>query len=60
VVGSTEVDTITGDANANYIAGRQGTTSWRGGGNDTYIFKDGWGTDTITDTAGTDTLDFSL
>ena len=31
-----------------------------GAGDDTYRFKDGWGADTVVDTAGSDTIDFVL
>ena len=30
-----------------------------GAGDDTYKFNNGWGADTVTDSAGNDTLDFS-
>ena len=51
VVGSNSADDITD--------GGDGDTYEGGGGDDIYRFGDDWGTDTITDSAGANTLDFS-
>ena len=51
VIGGSGNDTITADANANTLSG--------GAGDDTCKFNNGWGADTVTDSAGNDTLDFS-
>ena len=51
VVGGSGNDTITADTNTNTLSG--------GTGDDTYKFNNGWGADTVVDSAGNDTLDFS-
>ncbi|MEW6092657.1 MAG: hypothetical protein AB1531_01705, partial [Chloroflexota bacterium] len=53
-------DTLTGNTAANVLAGGGGNDQLNGGaGNDTYRFTDGWGQDVISDSSGTDHLDFS-
>ena len=62
LTGSPYDDTLTGDANDNVLTGLSGSDSLTGGlGDDTYIFGDGFGTDTVIETAGggSDILDFS-
>jgi Ca2+-binding RTX toxin-like protein len=53
-------DTISGLAGNDWITGGRGNDSLDGGsGDDTYLYANNWGIDTITDSAGIDTLDFS-
>ncbi|RMG78267.1 MAG: hypothetical protein D6712_21755, partial [Chloroflexi bacterium] len=55
-------DTITANGGTDVIIGNAGDDVLNGGdGDDTYIFDDGWGIDTtpISDSSGTDTLDFT-
>ncbi|MEQ1903097.1 MAG: calcium-binding protein [Pirellulaceae bacterium] len=62
LIGGALGDTLTGNGRANVLVGNGGDDSLRGqGGNDTYRFDcdNALGTDTITETAGIDTLDFS-
>ena len=62
IIGTTDADTINGLGGNDFLAGDSGDDSIVGGtGNDTYSFDaDGpQGSDTITDTIGYDTLDFS-
>lgn len=51
VVSGSGNDTITGNSLSNILNGADG--------NDTYCFLDGFGTDTINETAGSDTVDLS-
>lgn len=53
VISGSGSNTLTSDANANTLTGSSGS--------DTYVFANGWGSDTVTDTGtnGTDSLDFS-
>ena len=44
-------DTLIGNSGANFLTG--------GAGNDTYIFTQNWGIDTLSDASGTDTVDLS-
>ena len=51
---------LTGSGN-DLITSSSANNILRGGaGDDTYRFKDGWGADTVVDTAGSDTIDFVL
>ncbi len=62
IIGGALNDSLTGNALANRLTGRGGNDSLVGGANnDTYIFDTDspLGADTIIDTAGDDTLDFS-
>ncbi|HUV15159.1 MAG TPA: calcium-binding protein, partial [Pelolinea sp.] len=62
LVGSLFDDFLYGDNLDNIFVGNDGIDLLVGrGGNDTYVFFDNWGTDTITETSGggTDALDFS-
>ncbi|MCY2998440.1 MAG: LEPR-XLL domain-containing protein, partial [Planctomycetota bacterium] len=66
VVGSTFADTITGNMLENRITGGGGGDTLAGGAaDDTYVFTNGWGSDTIAEepglenAAGEDTVDFS-
>lgn len=62
VIGTPGNDSITGGAIANRIIGGLGDDILAGGGgNDVYVFDSaaGIGSDTITDTAGIDTFDFT-
>ncbi|RLB70480.1 MAG: hypothetical protein DRH04_03515, partial [Deltaproteobacteria bacterium] len=60
VIGSSFADTIIGSNGNNVIDGRGGDDTLNGSaGNDRYLFGDDWGNDTLTDTSGSDTLDFS-
>ena len=53
-------DTVIGDKGADHIHGRRGDDHLSGGaGHDTYYYSRGDGRDTITDSAGTDTLKFN-
>ncbi len=62
-------DTLLGNAGADVIEGGNGNDRIIGGdgndtldgeaGNDTYVFHNAWGEDSITDSSGIDTLDFS-
>ncbi len=59
VIGGAGNDTLTGDSKANRLAGGAGNDILAGGGgDDTYVLTPG-ATATITDTGGTDTLDYS-
>ncbi|HUV15397.1 MAG TPA: calcium-binding protein, partial [Pelolinea sp.] len=60
LIGSIYADTIRGDELDNTIIGNGGGDTLDGGsGNDTFIFTDNWGADILSDTSGTDKLDFS-
>ncbi|MEI6533804.1 MAG: Calx-beta domain-containing protein [Verrucomicrobiaceae bacterium] len=62
ITGGSAGDSLTGNASANGITGGGGVDTLNGaGGNDTYFFDtdNALGNDTIVDSAGTDTLDFS-
>lgn len=62
IIGTQLADTLTGNALNNTLQGAGGNDTLQGGdGNDTYLFNADLqlGTDTITDTIGIDTLDFS-
>jgi acrosin len=60
LIGGSGDDTLTGNAGNNVITGGAGNDTLNGGaGNDTYIFRSGWGVDTVGDPAGSDTLDFA-
>lgn len=60
-VGNALVNTIIGNSGNNKITGGGGNDNLQGGaGNDTYIYGPGFGRDTITDTSGTDTIQFGL
>ena len=51
---------ITGNSGANIIAGGAGNDTLNGGaGNDTYVFTTGFGTDSVIDAGGDNSLDFS-
>jgi Ca2+-binding RTX toxin-like protein len=62
-------DALIGTSGADYIFALSGNDKIAAGalddytdggvGNDTYSYKDGWGTDTLVDTTGVDTLNFS-
>ncbi len=61
VIGTDLNDTITGSSAENILTGGPGDDALQGGeSNDTYIFADGWGTDTVTEQSdeGEDALDF--
>ena len=59
LIGGSAADTLIGDGGVNFITGNGEDDILQGGaGNDTYLFGNGWGADTVTDTSGTDTLDF--
>lgn len=63
VVGGSLADTLTGGTGNNSLTGGPGDDTLAGGaGNDSYKFDadSALGTDSISDSAGTDTLDFSL
>jgi Ca2+-binding RTX toxin-like protein len=62
LIGGSQADNFTGDGSANKFTGNGGNDTLNGaGGNDTYYFDvdTALGSDTITDSAGIDTLDFS-
>ncbi|MBC8507306.1 MAG: hypothetical protein H8D34_20775, partial [Chloroflexi bacterium] len=62
LTGGSGDDDLSGDAANNILTGGPGDDDLTGrAGDDTYIFADGWGTDTIFENAGEgrDTLDFS-
>jgi hypothetical protein len=62
LIGGSAADTLLGDAGDNRITGNTGNDAMAGGlGNDTFVFADGWGSDTVTElpAEGTDLLDFS-
>jgi Ca2+-binding RTX toxin-like protein len=61
LIGSRFNDTLTGDESANSIDGGAGDDELNGlGGDDTYIFGENWGSDTISDDFdGLNILDFS-
>ena len=62
ITGSPQADTLTGDIRNNVINGGAGNDILAGlDGNDTYVFANGFGTDTVVETAlgGEDTLDFT-
>ena len=69
LIGSTGDDILTGDSGDNTLTGGAGADMLRGGagadtlvggaGADTYVFLENDGTDTITDTSGAMTLQFS-
>ena len=59
LTGSAFNDTLTGDSGANLLNGGGGNDTLNGGnGNDTYVFNANWGQDTVSDTAGMDTITF--
>ncbi len=69
VIGGSAGDSLTGSASDNILEGRNGNDTLTGlggndtlnggNGNDTYVFSGNvWGTDTLLDSAGTDTVDF--
>ncbi len=63
VTGGNQGDTLTGNTLNNVLSGRGGIDTLSGSsGDDTYVFDTdlALGSDTITDTAGVDTLDFGL
>ena len=51
LMGTRYKDSITGKGGDDRTVGK--------GGNDTYFYADGWGHDTVVDSGGTDTLNFS-
>lgn len=69
IIGTGFADRLSGDAGSNSLSGNGGndTLNGRGGddilnggaGNDTYVFGDSFGSDNLTDTAGSNVLDFS-
>ncbi len=60
VISGSGDDTITGDAGNNILDGGTGDDSLSGGaGDDTYVVNGMFGTDTIAETSGLDTLDLS-
>ena len=60
LVGGTGNDTLTGTDGVNVITGGSGNDTVTGlGGSDRYIFSNNWGMDTVVDSAGNDTFDFS-
>jgi Ca2+-binding RTX toxin-like protein len=60
IIGTSSADTINGTNNADTIWGRGGDDVMTGnGGNDTFVFKPGFGNDTINDfTHGADVVEF--
>jgi len=62
ILGSPQADSLTGDGESNIINGSIGNDELTGlGGDDTYIFKNGWSEDEVfeVDLGGEDTMDFS-
>ena len=59
-VGTDGADALVGTRYADHLTGKGGDDTASGKrGNDAYHYADGWGRDTVSDPAGTDTLDFS-
>ena len=59
-IGTNGDDRIRGTDSADQINGKGGNDRLNGKArNDTYYFADGFGVDTLIDSAGTDTLNFS-
>lgn len=60
VMGGTAGDSLTGGGGNDYFTGNAGNDTMDGaGGNDQYLYANGWGSDSITDAAGIDTVDLS-
>ncbi len=60
ITGSAFADSLSGDDGPNVITGLGGNDVMNGrGGDDTYVFGENWGADSVTDTAGSNTFDFS-
>nr|MBC8507270.1 hypothetical protein [Chloroflexota bacterium] len=60
IIGGSGDDNLSGTDAANVITGGPGDDTLSGkAGDDQYLFADGWGQDTLNDSDGTDTLDFS-
>ncbi len=58
--GTAGSETLSGTPEADRITGRGGDDRTVGkAGNDTYFYADGWGRDTVVDSRGVDTLNFS-
>ena len=56
-IGSNFADNLTGDTGNNILEGRAGDDALTGGaGDDSYVYKTGYGYETIVDTAGNDTI----
>ena len=61
LTGSAFNDTLTGNSGANVLSGLAGNDTLNGGGNnDTFVFKDGYGNDTVSDfMSGQDVIDLT-
>ena len=60
IIGGDKADILTGNGEANQIDGGPGDDELYGGdGSDRYIFSGNWGNDTVSDTSGNETFDFS-
>jgi Ca2+-binding RTX toxin-like protein len=61
VLGQADNDTLLGQDGPDELTGGAGNDALNGGatGNDSYLFANGWGSDTLTDASGRDILDFS-
>ena len=60
LVGKAGNDLLIGGKGNDHLFGGRGNDKLYGGrGNDTYYFEDEWGIDTLVDSAGKDTVDFS-
>ncbi|MBS0265303.1 MAG: M10 family metallopeptidase C-terminal domain-containing protein, partial [Planctomycetes bacterium] len=60
VTGGSGNDTLKGNQLDNVLAGGPGNDSLAGSvGDDTYVFADNWGIDTLTEEGGQDTIDFT-
>ena len=58
--GTAGSETLAGTPDSDKITGRGGDDRTVGkAGNDTYFYADGWGNDTVVDSRGVDTLDFT-
>lgn len=60
IFGTEDNNALSGNSGGDEIHGRGGDDALNGGdGGDFYAFDEGWGSDTLTDLSGDDTLDFS-